>query len=73
MRHVLVGAGLLAVALVVTLAAASILQGMAVANRTVDAEPFVIDTIRPDSTVTRPRTEPGGSRSVILASRRTES
>ncbi|HSI01313.1 MAG TPA: hypothetical protein VLA02_11985 [Reyranella sp.] len=58
----------MAVALVVTFAAASLLQGMAEANKTVTAEPFVIDKLRP--AVTRgPHNEPAGGRSVILASR----
>jgi hypothetical protein len=61
MRHVIVGAGLLAFGLIVTFAAASVLQGMAVANRTVTAEPFVIDKIRPDASANRvPRNEPMG-------------
>jgi hypothetical protein len=68
MRHFIVGASLLAVALIVTFAAASILQGLAVANKTVNAEPFVIDKIRPAATGA-PRNEPSGGRSVILASR----
>jgi hypothetical protein len=73
MRHFIVGAGLLVVALLVTFAAASVLQGMAVANKTVNAEPFVIDKIRPAATVTRsPRSEPTGGRSVILANRPSE-
>jgi hypothetical protein len=75
MRHFIVGAGLLVVALLVTFAAASVLQGMAVANKTVSTEPFVIDKIRPApaaTTVTRsPRNEPSGGRSVILASQPT--
>jgi hypothetical protein len=58
------------VALLVTFAAATLLQGMAVANKTVTAEPFAVDKIRPAAAVTRgPRNEPS-SRSVILASRR---
>ena len=69
MRHFIVGAGLLALALLVTFGAASVLQGMAeVNNRAMTAEPFVIDKIRPAATVTRgPRDQPAG-RSVILAS-----
>lgn len=74
MRHFIVGAGLLAVALLVTFAAASVLQGMAVANRTVSTEPFVIDRIRPDAAVTRtPRSEPTGGRSIILRTRPADS
>lgn len=74
MRHFIVGAGLLAVALLVTFAAASVLQGMAVANRTVSTEPFVIDRIRPDAAATRnPRSEPTGGRSIILRTRAADS
>jgi predicted DNA-binding transcriptional regulator AlpA len=70
MRHFIVGAGLLVVALLVTFAAASVLQGMAVANKTASSEPFVIDKIRPADTVNRnPRNEPLGGRSVVLANR----
>lgn len=49
MRHFIVGVALLVVGLAVTFAAASLLQSMAVANRTVTAEPFTIDKIRPDA------------------------
>lgn len=71
MRHFIVGAALLVVALVVTFAAASVLQGMAVANRTVTAEPFVIEKIRPAATVNRGQRNEPAARSVSLASRRT--
>jgi hypothetical protein len=59
MRHFVVGAALLLAALVITFSTASVLQGMAAANRTVSAEPFVVDKIRPAATVNRaPRNEP---------------
>jgi hypothetical protein len=71
MRHLIVGAALLVAGLVVTFGAASVLQGMAVANRTVSAEPFTIDRIRPDASANRGlRNEPAG-RSARFASRRT--
>jgi hypothetical protein len=71
MRQLMMGAVLLGAALMITFAAASVLQGMAVANRTAAAEPFAIEKITPASTATRGlRNEPG--RSVVLASRRTE-
>jgi hypothetical protein len=73
MRHFIVGASLLALALAITFGAASILQGMAEAKKTVVAEPFVIDKIRPAATVTRGPTNERGGRSVILDSRRGDS
>ncbi|CAN5661948.1 hypothetical protein BH10PSE6_BH10PSE6_03480 [soil metagenome] len=70
MRHFIVGATLLIGALVVTFGVASVLQGMAAANRPVASEPFVIDKIKPAATVNRPpRSEPA-ARSVSLGSRR---
>jgi hypothetical protein len=68
MRHVLIGTSLLVVALMVTFGAATILQGIAEMT-TANAEPFVIDKVRPTASATRgPRTEPA-ARSVNLASR----
>jgi hypothetical protein len=69
MRQLMVGAALLVSALVVTLATASILQGMAISKRTIVAEPFTIEKITPaTTTATRvPRSEPIGGRSLILA------
>jgi hypothetical protein len=70
MRHIIIGTIMLLAGLVVTFAAASLLQGMAVANRTETDDSFTIDKIRPDPDVNRgPRNEPGG-RSVNLANRR---
>lgn len=70
MRHVIVGAALLVLGLVLTFGAASVLQSIATANRTVTAEPFIIDKIRPDTAPNRgPRNEPS-ARSVSVANRR---
>ncbi len=70
MRHFVVGAALLVLALIVTFGAASVLQSMATANRTVSDEPFTIDRIRPDTTAPRaPRNEPA-ARSLNVAGRR---
>jgi hypothetical protein len=70
MRHIIIGAAMLVIGLVVTFGAASVLQGMAVANRTATTEPFTIDKIRPDASVDRaPRNEPA-ARSVSFANRR---
>jgi hypothetical protein len=70
MRHFIVGAAMLVIGLIVTFAVASVLQGMAVANRTVTKEPFTIEKIRPDANANRtPRNEPAG-RSVGFAGRR---
>lgn len=61
---------MLVVALIVTFGAASVLQGMAVANRTMSAEPFTIDRIRPDANADHgPRGEPA-TRRVRLVNRR---
>jgi hypothetical protein len=69
MRHFIIGAAMLVAGLVLTFVAASVLQGMAVANRPVTAEPFTIDRIRPDPSADRGlRREPGG-RSASVASR----
>jgi uncharacterized membrane protein YphA (DoxX/SURF4 family) len=67
MRHFIVGAALLAIGLAVTFAAASLLQSLAIANRTVTAEPFTIDRIRPDANRAQ-RNEP--SARSLSASRR---
>ena len=73
MRHFIVGAGLLAVALLVTLGAASVLQGMAEGKKTITAEPFVIDKIRPAAAVTRgPRDQPTGRSLILATSRRSD-
>ncbi|HYD07051.1 MAG TPA: hypothetical protein VEC60_15050 [Reyranella sp.] len=42
MRHIIVATTMLVVALVVTFAAASVLQGVAVANGSANNEPYVI-------------------------------
>lgn len=71
MRELLVGTALLISALIITFAAASILQGIAMQKRSIVAEPFPADRITPAATAVRtPRSEPGHS--VILASRRAE-
>jgi hypothetical protein len=64
MRHFIVGATLLVIALVVTFGAASVLQVMAVAKRPAASEPFVIDKIKQAPAVDRP------TRSVSVGSRR---
>jgi hypothetical protein len=61
MRQLVVGAALLVSALIVTFAAASILQGMAISKRTIVAEPFAVERITP-----------AGGRSLILAGRHAE-
>lgn len=60
---------MLMIGLVVTFGAASVLQGMAVANRTVGAEPFTIDKIRPDTSANRGLRNEPSARSVSLANR----
>jgi hypothetical protein len=70
MRHFIIGAAMLVIGLVVTFGAASVLQGMAEANRTVTAEPFTIE-IRPDASANRGLRNEPAARSVSLASRRT--
>ena len=70
MRHFIIGAIMLVVGLAVTFGAASVLQGLAVANRTVTAEPFTIDKIRPDATTNRGLRNEPAARSVGLANRR---
>jgi hypothetical protein len=69
MRHIIVAASLLVVALTVTYAAATVIEGMAMSNKVADNEPFIIDKIRPATVVTRgPATAPS-ARSVNLAAR----
>jgi hypothetical protein len=46
MRHIIVATTMLVVALVVTFAAASVLQGVAVANGRMDNEPYVVEAAR---------------------------
>ena len=72
MRQLLMGVDLLGAALVVTFAAASLLQGWALANRSTAAEPFVVEKITPGATTAKhaARNEPGHS--VILANRHIE-
>jgi hypothetical protein len=71
MRQLLVGTALLISALIVTFAAANILQSMATQKRSIIAEPLPIDRTTPAATVTRAaRSEP--ARSLILASKRAE-
>jgi hypothetical protein len=68
MRQLLMGAVLLGAALTVTFAAASLLQGWAIANRSAAAEPFMVEKITPDTAAKRAaRNEPGHS--VVLVSR----
>jgi hypothetical protein len=71
MRQLLMGAVLLGAALMVTFAAASLLQGWALANRSA-AEPFVVEKITPDTTTAKraARNEPGHS--VVLVSHHIE-
>ena len=73
MRHFVVGASLLVVALVITFGAASFLQGMAQANRTVADEPFVVEKIRPAAATAnrKARPEPPMARNVVLVSEHT--
>jgi hypothetical protein len=72
MRQLLVGTALLISALIVTFAAASILQGMAAQKRAIVAEPFQPERITPAATATRaPRAEPAGGR-MLVSSRRVE-
>lgn len=62
MRQLLMGVVLLGTALMVTFAAASLLQGWALANRSAAAEPFVVERVTPATTVKRAtRDEPGHS------------
>ncbi len=71
MRQLLMGVVLLGAALMVTFAAASVLQGWAVANHSASAEPFAVERVTPATTVKRgTRAEPGHS--VILVSRHIE-
>jgi hypothetical protein len=42
MRHIIVATTMLVVALVVTFAAASVIQGVAVANGRMDNDPFIV-------------------------------
>ena len=61
---------MLVVGLVVTFGAASVLQSLAVANRTVTAEPFTIDKIRPDISANRGLRNEPAARSASFANRR---
>ncbi len=71
MRQLLMGAVLLGAALMVTFAAASLLQGWAMSNHSASAEPFAVERITPAITAKRTtRDEPGHS--VILVSRHIE-
>jgi hypothetical protein len=70
MRQLLLGVVLLGAALMVTFAAASLLQGWAMANRSASAEPFVVERITPDMTKRAARNEPGHS--VVLVTRHIE-
>jgi hypothetical protein len=73
MRQLLMGVVLLGAALVVTFAAASLLQGWALSNRTASAEPFAVEKITPDTNTARraARSEPGHS-VVLVSSRRVD-
>ena len=69
MRQLLMGVVLLGAALMVTFAAASLLQGWAIAKRSAAAEPFAVEKITPAATAKRAaRDQPGHS--VVLASNR---
>jgi hypothetical protein len=72
MRQLLMGAVLLGAALMVTFAAASLLQGWALSSHSAAAEPFAVEKITPDTTTAKRalRSEPGHS--VILVSRHFE-
>ena len=72
MRQLLMGVVLLGAALMVTFAAASLLQGWALSNHSAAAEPFVVEKITPGTATAKraARNEPGHS--VILVSRHIE-
>jgi hypothetical protein len=72
MRQLLMGAVLLGAALMVTFAAASVLQGWALSSHSASAEPFVVEKITPGTTTAKraPRSAPGHN--VILVSRHFE-
>lgn len=70
MRHFIIGAAMLVAGLIVTFGAASVLQGIAVANRTVSTEPFTIDKIRPDANAGRGVRDEPAARRVRLVNRR---
>lgn len=72
MRQLLMGAVLLGAALMVTFAAASLLQGWALAHRSAVAEPFVVEKITPGTAAAKraARNEPGHS--VVLVSHHIE-
>jgi hypothetical protein len=67
MRQLLMGVVLLGAALVVTFAAASLLQGWALADHSAAAEPFVVERISPANTAAKrvPREEPGHSVNLV--------
>jgi hypothetical protein len=72
MRQLLMGVVLLGVALTVTFAAASLLQGWAIANRSAAAEPFVVEKITPPTTAKRPTRDVPGHSVVLVSSRHVE-
>jgi|HubBroStandDraft_5_1064220.scaffolds.fasta_scaffold499310_2 hypothetical protein len=71
MRQLLMGVVLLGAALMVTFAAASVLQGWALTNHSAAAEPFVVERISPATTAAKrvPREEPGHSVSLVSGHR----
>lgn len=69
MRQLFMGAALLGVALMVTFAAASLLQGWALANHTDQATPFMVEKIVPASTAKRITRSDEPGHSVVLVSR----
>ena len=71
MRQLLMGAVLLGAALMVTFAAASLLEGWAMSNHSASAEPFVVERITPATTAKRTTRDETGH-SVILVSRHIE-
>ena len=70
MRQLLMGVVLLGAALMVTFAAASVLQGWAMANRTAAAEPFEVEKITPATNTAKRATRDAPGHSVTLVSSR---
>jgi hypothetical protein len=71
MRQLLMGVVLLGVALTVTFAAASLLQGWALANHSASAEPFAVERVTPGTATAKRamRDEPGKSVNLVSAKR----
>lgn len=72
MRQLLVGVALLGAALMVTFAAASLLQGWALTNRSAAAEPFAVEKITPGTSAAKRTTRDEPGHSVVLVSRHIE-